>query len=103
MPRVNALLSQTVVMQLLGETRLRRLLRAVWLAPQPKTNGKVLYASQDVRAVIRRLERGDYLGPDPIEVARVRDSERRHGRSYVRKTTDEGISDLDALCLDELR
>jgi hypothetical protein len=103
MARTNVLLTQLAVTQLLGEARLKRLLRAKWLAPQPRANGKVLYASQDVRAVIRRFERGEWLEPDRIEVARVRDSERRHGRDYVRKTTDECISDLNELCLDELR
>jgi hypothetical protein len=103
MARTNVLLSQLAVTQVLGEARLKRLVHAKWLAPQPRVNGKVFYASQDVRAVIRRFERGEWLEPDRIEVARVRDSERRHGRGYVRKTTDEGISDLNELCLDELR
>ena len=85
MTRLNVLLNQSTVVQLIGEARLRRLLRAGWLAPQPRTSGKVFYASSDVRQVLRRLERGDYLGPDTIEVARVRDCERRHGRAYVRK------------------
>jgi hypothetical protein len=103
MARTNVLLSQLAVTQVLGEARLKRLLRAKWLAPQPRANGKVFYASQDLRAAIRRLERGEWLEPDTIEVARVRDSERRHGRGYVRKTIDKGISDLNELCLDELR
>jgi len=104
MARTNVLLTQLAVTQVLGEARLKRLVRAQWLvAAQTRANGKVLYASQDVRAVIRRFERGEWLEPDRIEVARVRDSERRHGRGYIRKTTDEGISDLNELCLDELR
>ena len=103
MARTNILLTQLAVTQVLGEARLKRLLRAKWLAQQPRANGKVLYASQDVRAVIRRFERGECPGSDTIEVARVRDSERRHGHGYVPKTTHEGISDLDELCIDELR
>jgi hypothetical protein len=103
MARTNVLLTQLAVTQVLGEARLKRLLRAKWLAPQPRANGKVLYASKDVRTAIRRFERGEWLEPDTIEVARIRDSERRHGRGYVRKTTGEGISDLNELCLDELR
>ena|SRR5215469_4180404 len=103
MARTNVLLTQLAVTQVLGEARLKRLLRAKWLAPQPRANGKVLYASRDVRAVIRRFERGEWLGPDTLEVARVRDSERRHGRGYVRKTTGDGISDWDELSLDELQ
>ena len=101
--RTNVLLTQLAVTQVLGEARLKRLLRAKWLAPQPRANGKVFYAIQDVRAVIRRFERGEYPGPDTIEVTRVRDSERRHGRGYVRKMTGGGISDLNEICLDELR
>jgi hypothetical protein len=62
----------------------------------------VLYASQDVRAVIRRLERGDYLAPDTIKVACVRASVKRHGRSYVRKRPDRGNSVLEKPFLDEL-
>jgi hypothetical protein len=89
MTRLNVLLNQSTVVQLIGEARLQRLLRAGWIAPQPRTNGKVLYASQDVRAVIRRLERGGHLPPERIEVARVRACEKRHGRGYVRKRTDQ--------------
>jgi hypothetical protein len=42
MARDNVSLTQLAVTQFLGEARLKRLLRAKWLVPQPKANEKVL-------------------------------------------------------------
>jgi hypothetical protein len=65
-------------------------------------NGKyrtapIFYAVRDVRAIIRRLERGEVLPPDSVETARVRASEIRHGRTYARQTKADTIWDFDSI------
>jgi hypothetical protein len=92
-----ALLNKKTVERVIGQTRLRRLLRAGWLAPVLTPVGRngssshrrnaVLFNPRDVHAALTRLERS-VVPPDRIEIARVRASEALHGRAYVRKTAD---------------
>jgi hypothetical protein len=88
------LINKRTVERVIGQTRLRRLLRAGWLAPaptQPLDGGRrrqaILFSPRDVHRELRRLERS-VVPPDRLEVIRVRESEARHGRAYVRKTVD---------------
>lgn len=53
---------------IIGEARLKRLCRNGWLAPVERTPapgrfGTVLFSPADVRAALRRLERGEFLPP----------------------------------------
>lgn len=62
---------------ILGDARLKRLCRNGWLAPVERTRshgrfGTVLFSLADVRAVIKRLERGEFLRPDLIASKRVK-------------------------------
>jgi len=92
--QTNVLLSHSIVIQVLGEARLKRLQRGGWLARQP--DGK--YKASDIRAVVRRFERGSGLDlpPDTIESQRTNDSRRRHGHAYVKKAKEPSIFDADA-------
>jgi hypothetical protein len=86
------LINKQTVERVIGQTRLRRLLRAGWLAPAQPPGGSgrrqpVLFSPRDLHRALRRLEQS-VVPPDRIEVARVRASEARHGRAYVRKTAD---------------
>jgi hypothetical protein len=87
-----ALLDKRTVERVIGQTRLRRLLRAGWLAPvQPLGESRrrqpILFSPHDLHRALRQMERS-VVPPDKIEVARVRDSEARNGRARVRKTVD---------------
>ena len=79
-----ALLNQHTVIQVLGQTRLRRLISAGWIAPIERTRSRVLYRVSDIHAALRRLER-ERVPPDKLEVLRVRESEARNGYPRVRK------------------
>ena len=88
------LINKRTVERVIGQTRLRRLLRAGWLAPaptQPLDGGRrrqaILFSPRDVHRALRQMERS-VVPPDKIEVARVRASEARNGRARVRKTAD---------------
>ena len=79
------LINKHTVEQVIGKARLRRLLRAGWLAPADRNAQAVLFSPHDLHAALRLLERS-VLPPDKIEVQRVRDWELRNGRAYVRKS-----------------
>jgi hypothetical protein len=86
------LINKKTVERVIGGSRLRRLLRAGWLAPvQPDDSSRwrqpILFSPHDLHRALTRLEQS-VVPPDKIEVARVRASEAFHGRSYVRKTAD---------------
>jgi hypothetical protein len=95
-----ALLTQHIVAQVLGASRLQRLLRAGWLAPRERTPSRVLFSQRDLHAALQRLERGEALPPDRTEVARVRASEERNGHPRVRKEKVRPVLDLSAIKLD---
>jgi len=87
-----ALLNKKMVERVIGQTRLRRLLRAGWLAPVQSLDSSrwrqaILFSPRDVHRALRQMERS-VVPPDKIEVARVRASEARNGRARVRKTAD---------------
>jgi hypothetical protein len=95
------LINKQTVERVIGQTRLRRLLRAGWLAPAQPLNGSgrrqpILFSPRDLHRALSRLEQSA-VPPDKIEVARVRDSEARHGRAYVRKTVDPPSPDQCSL------
>jgi hypothetical protein len=94
-----ALLTQHIVRQVIGQTRLLRLVRAGWLAPAQRSPTRVLYRPSDVHAALRRLER-QACPPDRIEIMRVRDSEKRNGYPRVRKPSRPQPSGIDAIELD---
>ena len=77
------LINKNTVEQVIGKARLRRLLRAGWLAPAGRNAQAILFSPHDLHAALRLLERS-VLPPDKIEVQRVRDWELRNGRAYVR-------------------
>ena len=79
-----ALLTQRTLRRIIGQSRLKRLVRAGWLAPVERTPSRVLYRVSDIHAALSRLERRR-CPPDRIEVARVRASELRNGHPRVRK------------------
>jgi hypothetical protein len=85
------LINKRTVERVIGQTRLRRLLRAGWIAPVPDDSSRprhaILFNPLHVHAALRRLERS-VVPPDKVEVARVRASEARNGRARVRKTVD---------------
>jgi hypothetical protein len=88
------LINKTTVERVIGQTRLRRLLRAGWLAPAPtqpldgsRRRQAILFNPLDVHKALTRMERS-VVPPDKIEVARIRDSEIRNGHPRVRKTPD---------------
>src|SRR6516165_4532361 len=83
MPAAVLLINKHTVEQVIGKTRLRRLLRANWLKPVEGSSHPILFSSRDLRAALRRLERQD-CPPDRIAVAQVRASELRNGRAYVK-------------------
>jgi hypothetical protein len=92
MPAVALLINKGMVERVIGQTRLRRLLRAGWLAPaQPLDSSRrrqaILFNPRDLHRALTRMERS-VVPPDKIEVARVRASEALHGRTRVRKTVD---------------
>jgi len=95
------LINKRTVERVIGQTRLRRLLRAGWLAPvQPlDSSGRrraILFNPLDLHRALSRLERS-VVPPDRLEVIRVRESEARHGRAYVRKTADPPPPDQRSL------
>jgi hypothetical protein len=77
------LINKNTVEQVIGKARLRRLLRAGWLAPAGRNAQAILFSPHDLHAALRRLERS-VLPPDRIEVARVRAWEMQNGRAYVK-------------------
>jgi hypothetical protein len=79
-----ALLTQRAVSRIIGQTRLRRLMRASWVAPVQRNAHSILFDPRDIRAALTRLER-ERCPPDLIEIARVRASEARNGHPRVRK------------------
>jgi hypothetical protein len=87
------LINKRTVERVIGQTRLRRLLRAGWISPvaQPDDSGgrrqAILFSPRDLHRALRRMEQS-VVPPDKIEVARVRASEALHGRTRVRKTAD---------------
>jgi hypothetical protein len=109
------LLNKYTVERVIGQTRLRRLLRAGWLAPAPtqpldgSSRQAILFDPRDLHRALSRMERS-VVPPDKIEVARVRASEARNGHPRVRKTADppppdqrsleEVLSELDFSSLD---
>ena len=95
-----ALLTQHTVTRVIRASRLRRLLRAGWLAPVERRPSRVLFSAHDVHVALTKLER-QACPPDRIEVARVRASEARNGHPRVRKEEKiiESV-DLNALELD---
>jgi hypothetical protein len=101
------LINKKTVERVIGQTRLRRLLRAGWLAPVQPYDGSrrrqaILFDPRDLHRALSKMERS-VVPPDKIEVARVRASELRNGHGYVRhprKPTpgpDELELDLSAL------
>jgi hypothetical protein len=93
------LLTQGTVSRVIGQSRLRRLLRAGWLTPSERTPSRVLFRASDVHAALRRLERGEACPPDRIEISRVRAWEQRTGRGY-KKVPARKPPGLDAIELD---
>jgi hypothetical protein len=87
-----ALLTKYTVSRVIGASRLRRLLRAGWLVPVERN----LFNPRDVHAAWKRLE-CRVCPPDRIEVARVRASEARNGRAYVKKVAKAAPPGLDAI------
>jgi hypothetical protein len=65
------LIDQQHLAFVLGAARLRRWLRANWIAPQKRTPSRVLFSVVAVRQALRRLERGERPPPDRIESART--------------------------------
>ena len=95
-----ALLTQRAVGRIIGQSRLQRLVRAGWLKPVERNAHSILFDLHDLRAALRRLERGEALPPDRIEVARVRSSEARNGHPRVRKEKPSKSLDLSGIKLD---
>lgn len=92
------LLTQRAVRQIIGQSRLKRLLRAKWLAPAGRNGKAVLFDPADIRAALAKLELERERCPvDKIEVGRVRDSEARHNRSFVKKdrTTRPDLNSIE--------
>jgi hypothetical protein len=79
-----ALLTQHTIARVIGQSRLRRLLRAGWLKPVERTACSILFNPHDLHAALKRLER-EACPPDREEVSRVRASEARNGHPRVRK------------------
>jgi len=82
------LLTKRTVERVIGQTRLRRLLRAGWLRPVEGSSHPILFSPRDLHAALRRLERSA-CPPDRIAVAQVRASELRNGRAYVKHPRPE--------------
>jgi hypothetical protein len=95
---VEPLLTQHTVSRVIGQSRLRRLVRAGWLKPAEHNVHSVLFSPRDVHAALTRLER-QVCPPDRIEVARVRASEVRNGHPRVRKGRPQRPG-IDAIELD---
>jgi len=81
------LVPQHIVIQVIGWSRLRRLLHAGWLKPVERSPQRVLFAQRDLHLALTRMER-EAVPPDKVEVPRVRASEVRNGHPRVRKTVD---------------
>ena len=100
--------SQRTVARFLGTARVLKLRRCGWLVPVDATGRAnaqeppILFRARDVQVCVARLERGQRPSPDRIEIARVRESERRHGRSYVRRTDAESEPDFASIDVSEL-
>ena len=93
-----ALLTQRAARQIIGQARLKRLMRASWLKPIERNGRSVLFDPRDIRAALRRLEL-ERCPPDRIEIAKVRASEVRNGHAYVKKGRPQPTP-LDAIELD---
>jgi hypothetical protein len=70
------LLTQHGPAQLIGSARLRRWVRAGWLAAVERRRGggrfaMILFSPRDMRRILKRLERGERPAPDKLESARV--------------------------------
>jgi hypothetical protein len=78
------LVSQQVLSHVIGATRLLRLVRAGWLTPAERNAHSVLYAPNNVHRALSRAEHSR-CPADRIEIQRIRASELRHGRAYMRK------------------
>jgi hypothetical protein len=91
-----ASLSKRIVGQVLGPTRLRRLRRAGWIVSAGRNGQTILFDPKTIRKALTRLER-ERVPADRLEIQRVRDSERRHGRSYVPhpRTPKPGIDEIE--------
>jgi hypothetical protein len=50
-----ALLTQKTVSQVIGESRLLRLVHAGWLRPVKRTPSRVLFSSRDVHLALSRM------------------------------------------------
>jgi hypothetical protein len=93
-----ALLSQHTVKRVIGQSRLQRLLRAGWLKPVERNAHSVLFSPRDIHLALSRAER-QRCPANQIEVARVRASEQRTGRAYVKKGRPQSPG-LEAIELD---
>jgi hypothetical protein len=96
------LINKQTVERVIGQTRLRRLLRAGWIAPIAQPDGEsrrrqaILFSPRDLHRALSKMERS-VVPPDKIEVARVRLSEARNGHPRVRKTADPPPPDQRSL------
>ena len=99
--KIDDLLSQHMVARIIGRSRLMRLLRAGWITPTTNSRtyrtAPIFYSARDVHAALKRLEHGEFLLPDLVETARVRDSERRHGHRSRRKANADTVMDFDSI------
>jgi hypothetical protein len=95
-------LTKRTIERVIGQTRLRRLLRAGWIAPIAQPDGEsrrrqaILFSPRDLHRALSKMERS-VVPPDKVEVARVRDSEARNGHPRVRKTADPPPPDQRSL------
>ena len=64
------LISQRTLSRIIGQTRLRRLLRCGWIKPIERNGQAILFDPRDVRRALTQLERRR-CPVDKIEVARV--------------------------------
>jgi hypothetical protein len=96
------LINKCTVERVIGQTRLRRLLRAGWITPIAQPDGEsrrrqaILFSPRDLHRALSKMERS-VVPPDKIEVARVRASEARNGHQRVRKTADPPPPDQRSL------
>jgi broad specificity phosphatase PhoE len=101
--KIDSLLTQNQMGQLIGAARMLKLRRCGWLAPVSSANGRayktapILYSVRNLRQVIRRLERGELPPPDSVATVQVRASETRHRRAYIRKTNVDVILDFESI------
>jgi hypothetical protein len=79
-----SLVTQRNVALIIGQSRLQRLLHAGWLAPATRSRNAVLFNPHDIHLALSRAER-ERCPANRIESQRVRLSEQRNGRAYVKK------------------